>query len=162
MMAIALRMNGSAPNATHGFVRLLQRSGWRHYCLDRACGAAFTAAADEAEAQLRLAARQLAENNTPTALASATASLAARPTTAGYQLRAMIQSRAGLHAEAIADLDASIKLDPKDANAFAARRGAFHARRIQAVAGGFRRADPLGPRLRAGPLATRDFLLLRR
>jgi lipoprotein NlpI len=86
---------------------------------------AFAAADDEAESQLRVAARQLAENNTPAALASATASLAARPTTVGYQFRAAIHSRAGRHAEAIVDLDASLKLAPKDATAYA-RRGEEH------------------------------------
>jgi lipoprotein NlpI len=88
-------------------------------------GSPLTAAADEAESQFREAARQLAEKNTDGALASATASLVARPTTAGYQMRAVIQSRAGRHAEAIADLDASIKLSPKDATAYA-RRGEEH------------------------------------
>jgi lipoprotein NlpI len=86
---------------------------------------ASSAAADEAESQLRDAARRLAEKDADGALASATASLAARPTTAGYQLRASIHSRAGRHAEAVTDLNASIKLSPKDATAYA-RRGEEH------------------------------------
>src|ERR1700733_4607844 len=61
-------------------------------------GSALAAAADEAESQLREASRQLAEKNLDGALASVTASLAGRPTTDAYQLRAVIQSCAGRHA----------------------------------------------------------------
>ncbi len=80
---------------------------------------------DDAESLLRNAAASLAENDLDGALKAATASLAEYPNASGYRLRAVIQGKAGRHAEAIADLDEGIKLAPKSA-ALYAQRGNEH------------------------------------
>lgn len=81
--------------------------------------------ADDAESLLRNAAARLAQNDLDSALKAASASLTDHPSANGYRLRAAIHSKAGRHADAVADLDEAIKLSPKSA-ALYARRGDEH------------------------------------
>jgi len=83
------------------------------------------ALADEPASPSGDATRQSANSVDDRALAVATALIKAQPSAEGYQHRAMIESRLDRHAEALADLDAAIKLAPQDAAAYA-RRGDEH------------------------------------